>query len=52
MKVYVLLQENVYTDYEFCGIFSTREKAQQKIDDILAEYEREEGLYIEEFELA
>ena len=53
MKVYVVLQSNTYTEYEFCGVYATREKAQQRLEEILAEYNgSDDGLYIEEYDLA
>jgi len=52
MKVYVVLQSNTYTEYEFCGVYATREKAQQRLEEILSETTNiDDGLYIEEYEL-
>jgi len=51
MKIYVVLQSNRYTDYEFCGVYLTKEKAQQRVDQILKDNGKtEDGLYIEEYD--
>lgn len=52
MKVYVLLENNSMTDYEYCGVFSTEEKAQSRMDEIIKEVPKtENNLYIQEEEI-
>jgi len=50
MTVFVLLEMNSYTDYEFCGVFATRAQAQKRFDEIVEEIPRQrDSLYIEEY---
>ena len=52
MKVYILLESTSYSDYEFCGVYATREIAQKRLDEIVKEFPRQkDSLYIEEYEL-
>lgn len=52
MKVYVLLESNSFTDYEFCGVFATREQAQLRLEEIVKELPRQrDSLYIEDYEI-
>jgi len=49
IKVYVVLKS---TTYEFFGVFATKAKAQQKIEETLAKNEEVgRSLYIEEYTL-
>jgi hypothetical protein len=52
VKVYVVLEQNQYTDYEFCGVYTSEEKAQERINEIIKDNPgAEEGLYIEEIDI-
>lgn len=54
MKVYVVLESNKYTEYDFCGVYATLEKAEIRINEIVETngIDREEsGLYVEEIDL-
>jgi hypothetical protein len=52
MKVYVVLQITDYSEFEFCGVYSTEQKAQKRIDDIVFEFGVDpERLYIQPNEL-
>lgn len=52
MKVYVVLQINEYTEYEFCGVYGTREQAEKRISEIVSEHNVEfDSLYIEEIKV-
>jgi hypothetical protein len=52
MKVFVILQQNKYTDYEFCGVTLTREEAEEKINTIVDEFPvNNDEFYINEYEL-
>jgi hypothetical protein len=52
MKVFIVLEQNENTDYEFCGVYGNREKAEKRIDEIVAEFKTDiEKFYIEEYEV-
>jgi hypothetical protein len=52
MKVFVVLEQNEYTHHDFCGVFNTKEKAEQKIDEIVKEFKVDmEKFYIDEIEI-
>lgn len=49
MKVYVVLEQNSYTDYEYCGVFKTKEQAKKRIEEIIKEHpSAKDKLYIQE----
>ena len=52
MKVYVVLEQTSYSDYEFCGVHGTREQAQKRLNEVVKEIPRQkDNLYIEEYEM-
>ena len=52
MKVYVILEQNEYTDYEFCGVYGTIEEVKVRIANLVNEFSiKEENLYWEEYEV-
>ena len=54
MIVYVVLEDNNYTEYDFCGVYATFEQANARIDEIVKDngwHEENRGLYIQEVDL-
>jgi hypothetical protein len=52
MKVYVVLEITKYTDYNYCGVYGTQEKAEQRINEIVKEFGTDRySLYIEDVEI-
>lgn len=52
MIVYILLESTISTDYEFCGVFATKEQAQARLNELIKEIPRlKDSLYIEEYEI-
>ena len=52
MKVYVVLEQNECTDYNFCGVYKSKEKAEERISEIIKDHPNAiEKLYIEEYEV-
>ena len=52
MKVYVVLEQNECTDYNFCGVYKTKEEAEERINEIIKEHSNAiEKLYIEEYKI-
>jgi hypothetical protein len=49
MEVQVVLEQDEYTDYNYCGVYGTKEKAQERIDEIVKDHlSAEERLYIQQ----
>jgi hypothetical protein len=52
MKVYVVLESNEYTEYDYCGVYATQEKAEERIDEIVKEFpSAKDNLYFQEEEI-
>ncbi|WP_432402187.1 DUF7336 domain-containing protein [Wukongibacter sp. M2B1] len=52
MKVYVVLEINEHTEYEYCGVFGTGKQAEDRIEEIVKEHNVDkEQFYIEEEEI-
>jgi len=52
MIVYVVLERNRNTDFEYCGVYGTREQAENRIEELIKEFSLDiNNLYIEEVEI-
>jgi hypothetical protein len=52
MKVYIVLERNSNTDYDYCGVYKTQEQAEKRIQEIAKDCPPiKEALYIQEEEL-
>lgn len=51
MKVYVVLESSGSSEYEYCGVYATKEQAENRIKEIQEITIKELNLYVEEIDL-
>lgn len=52
MKVFVVLEMNGHSDYNYCGVYSSNEKAEQRIEEIVKAFNKDsDNFYIQEEEI-